>query len=142
MTTDKTFRMKNTYKTYNKVRRLAASIAFAVLSSPLYSYDTQFGTTNYEGTGSQNIVDMAAYVLTFTSFAVDTCYLIATILGLYSAATIVVKLHTGEEGFTKSVVTLVGACLFLVTITVLFPGFFGFSTAGSLGNGRNLLKFW
>ena len=32
----------------------------------------------------------------------------------------------GEDGITKSVVTLVGACLFLIGAFLVFPAFFGY----------------
>lgn len=37
-----------------------------------------------------------------------------------------VKMNTGEDGITKSVVTLVGACLFLIGAFLVFPAFFGY----------------
>ena len=35
-------------------------------------------------------------------------------------------LATGEDGITKSILTLVGACLFLIGAFVVFPAFFGY----------------
>jgi hypothetical protein len=35
-------------------------------------------------------------------------------------------MQAGEEGFTKSIIILVGSCLFLLGATIVLPAFFGF----------------
>lgn len=45
---------------------------------------------------------------------------------IVSGFQIYVKMNTGEDGITKSVVTLVGACLFLIGAFLVFPAFFGY----------------
>ena len=48
------------------------------------------------------------------------------ILVIVSGFQIYVKMNTGEDGITKSIVTLVGACLFLIGAFFVFPAFFGY----------------
>lgn len=58
-----------------------------------------------------------------------TFQLVSTIAGIcviVSGFQIYVKMNTGEDGITKSVVTLVGACLFLIGAFLVFPAFFGY----------------
>ena len=50
----------------------------------------------------------------------------AGICVIVSGFQIYVKMNTGEDGITKSVVTLVGACLFLIGAFLVFPAFFGY----------------
>lgn len=35
-------------------------------------------------------------------------------------------MNQGEDGIAKSIMTLVGACLFLIGASVVFPAFFGY----------------
>ena len=52
-------------------------------------------------------------------------YATAAVLAIYSATTIYIKLQTGDEGFLKSVMMLLGAILFLFSAVWVLPGFFG-----------------
>ena len=36
------------------------------------------------------------------------------------------KMNTGEDGVVKSIVSLVGACLFIIGASIVFPAFFGY----------------
>ena len=83
------------------------------------------GTTDYSG-NTGRLYDMVTYVLTMCSYVAQLMYAIATLLSLYSATNIYIKMQTGEEGFTKSVVILIGSLIFLCVSTVVFPSFFGF----------------
>ena len=71
------------------------------------------GTTDYSGS-SGKLYDMLLYA-------------IAAVLSIYSATSIYIKLQAGEEGFTKSVMVLVGSCLFMIGATIVMPAFFGFN---------------
>ena len=37
------------------------------------------------------------------------------------------KMNTGEGDVTKSIMMLIGACLFMIGATILFPAFFGYN---------------
>lgn len=64
-------------------------------------------------------VQHVLYVLYF-------CYAVATILAIVSALQIYIKMNTGEDGITKSIVALFGACLFIIGASIVFPAFFGY----------------
>ena len=83
------------------------------------------GTTDYSG-NTGRLYDMVTYVLTMCSYVAQLMYAIATLLSLYSATNIYIKMQTGEEGFTKSGIILIGSLIFLCVSTVVFPSFFGF----------------
>ena len=44
----------------------------------------------------------------------------------HSALQIYIKMNTGEDGVTKSILTLIGASLFMIGASILFPAFFGY----------------
>ena len=45
---------------------------------------------------------------------------------IVSVCQIYIKMNTGEDGITKHILTLVGACLFIIGATIVFPAFFGY----------------
>ena len=94
------------------------------------------GSTDYSGSMGR-LYDMVVYVLNMCVFTMRLMYAVASVLAIYSATNIYIKLQAGEEGFTKSVLVLVGSCLFLVGATAVMPAFFGFS----YGN-TSTLKIW
>ena len=56
------------------------------------------------------------------------CCAIAGVYVIVSVCQIYIKMNTGEDGITKSIMTLVGACLFLIGAFYVFPAFFGYRT--------------
>ena len=54
------------------------------------------------------------------------CCAIAGVYVIVSVCQIYIKMNTGEDGITKSIMTLVGACLFLIGAFYVFPVFFGY----------------
>lgn len=84
------------------------------------------GSTDYSGS-SGRLYNMVIYVLGMCSVVLQLLYAIATLFSLYSATNIYIKMQAGEEGFTKSVMVLVGSILFLLSATIVMPAFFGFN---------------
>jgi hypothetical protein len=83
------------------------------------------GTTDYSG-NSGRLYNMVVFVLTCCTAVLYLLYAIAALLSIYSATSIYIKMQAGEEGFTKSVIVLVGSCIFLLIATIVLPAFFGF----------------
>lgn len=76
--------------------------------------------------GADALASAHDYTVTMMLFVVYLAYAIAGIVVVVSALQIYIKMNTGEDGITKSIMTLVGACLFLIAATVVFPAFFGY----------------
>lgn len=89
------------------------------------------GGTNYSLT-AQALADMTDEIVLTMGYVVGLLYAVASLLAIYNATVIYIKLNAGEEGFTKSVMMLVGAILFLIGATLVLPAFFGYN-AGSSG---------
>ena len=51
----------------------------------------------------------------------------AAIVAIIGALQIYFKMTTGEGDITKSIMMLVGACLFMIGAFILFPAFFGYN---------------
>ena len=60
-------------------------------------------------------------------YIVYLCYAVAGIVVIVSALQIYIKMNTGEGDVTKSIMMLIGACLFMIGATILFPAFFGYN---------------
>ena len=65
------------------------------------------------------IVYHVLYVLYLT-------YAVAAVMVIISALQIYIKMNTGEDGVTKSILTQIGASLFMIGASILFPAFFGY----------------
>lgn len=76
--------------------------------------------------GADALASAHDYAVTMMLYIVYLCYSIAEVVVIVSALQIYIKMNTGEEGITKSIMTLVGACIFLIAATVVFPAFFGY----------------
>ena len=56
-----------------------------------------------------------------------TMMLYVVLVAVIGALQIYIKMQTGEGDITKSIMMLLGACLFMIGAYVLFPAFFGYS---------------
>ena len=90
-----------------------------------YAAFAKSGSVNYSW-GADALATMHDYVVTMMLYVQYICCAIAGVYVIVSCFQIYVKMNTGEDGITKSILTLVGACLFLIGAFVVFPAFFGY----------------
>lgn len=103
-------------------RLLLLLCCFMLVAVRMKAYDC--GSVDYSQ-GSSALHDLAAYILTVMQYVVYILYAVASLLSLYSASVIYIKLNTGEEGLLKPCLMLFGAILFLGAVTYVMPAFFG-----------------
>ena len=84
------------------------------------------GSVDYSW-GADALASMHDYVVTMMLYILWLAYAFAAIMAIISALQIYIKINTGEEGVTKSIMTLVGACLFIIGASIVFPAFFGYN---------------
>ncbi len=87
------------------------------------------GETRYSW-GADALHEAAVYILSIMEYVVGILYVIASLTALYSATSIYIKLMSGEEGFVKSLMVLIGAILFLIGATIVMPAIFGINWSG------------
>ena len=104
-----------------KLKTALMALCFAL---PLSSY-AKCGGVNYSW-GADALASMHDYVVTMMLYVLYICYAVAAVFAVVSALQIYIKMNTGEDGITKSIVTLVGACLFIIGASIVFPVFFGY----------------
>jgi hypothetical protein len=84
------------------------------------------GSVDYSW-GADALASMHDYVVTMMLYILWLAYAFAAIMAIISALQIYIKMNTGEEGVAKSIMTLVGACLFIIGASIVFPAFFGYN---------------
>lgn len=67
------------------------------------------------------------YTVTMMLYVVYLSYAVAGLVAIIGALQIYLKMQTGEGDITKSIMMLVGACLFMIGAYILFPAFFDYS---------------
>lgn len=82
----------------------------------------------------QALKDMTEEIVLTMGYVVALMYAVAAVLSVYGATVVYIKMTTGEPGIVKSIMQLVGTCLFLITAFVVLPAFFGYTTSGMFNN--------
>lgn len=83
------------------------------------------GGVNYSW-GADALASMHDYVVTMMLYVLYICYALATVVGVISALQITIKMNIGEDGVKKAIMMLVGAILFIISASIVFPAFFGY----------------
>ena len=83
------------------------------------------GSVNYSW-GADALASMHDFVVTMMLYVLYVCYAVASVFAVIAALQIYIKMNTGEDGITKHILTLGGACLFIIGATIVFPAFFGY----------------
>lgn len=98
-------------------------ILFTLCSTIPYPVLAKCGGVN-NSWGADALATMHDYVVTMMLFVLYLAYAFAAILAIVSALQIYIKMNSGEDGITKSIMQLVGACLFIISASVVFPALF------------------
>ena len=78
--------------------------------------------------GAEALARMHDFVVTMMMYVTYLTYTVASIVAVISALQIYIKINVGEEGVAKSIMTLIGAILFLIGATMVMPAVFGYQT--------------
>lgn len=76
--------------------------------------------------GAEALARQHDFVVTMMLYVLYLIYAIASIVVIYSSLQIYIKMNTGEDGVKKEIMRVVGACLFLIGASTVFPAFFGY----------------
>lgn len=117
-------------KNYTIYRRLVMLLFGLLTVANVGAVTVSNGGVNYSLT-AQALAEMTEEVVLTMGYVVGLLYAVASLLAIYNATIIYIKMQTGEEGFTKSVLMLLGAILFLIGATIVMPAFFGYSVGSS-----------
>lgn len=76
--------------------------------------------------GAEALALMHDFVVTMMLYVLYLLYAIAAIVAIYASLQIYIKMNTREEGITREIMMVAGACLFIIGASVVFPAFFGY----------------
>lgn len=76
--------------------------------------------------GADALALMHDYVVTMMMYVLYLLYAVAAIVAIYASLQIYIKMNTREEGITREIMMVVGACLFIIGASIVFPAFFGY----------------
>lgn len=105
-------------------RKCIGVLAAMMLCYPIRG-SAKCGGVNYSW-GADALSTMHDYVVTMMLYVQYIIYAVAGGFAVIAAFQIYIKMNTGEDGITKHILTLVGACLFIIGATIVFPAFFGY----------------
>lgn len=101
---------------------LLALVCCVLQSLPVFA---RSGSVDYSW-GAGSLATMHDYVVTMMLYVLYIVYAIASIVAIIASVQIYIKMTNGEEGVVKSIQLVVGACLFLIGASIVFPAFFGY----------------
>lgn len=107
-----------------RIPHLAALMIFVSLSNAL-PLSAKSGSVDYSW-GADALANAHDFTVTMMLYVLYLCYAVAAIMTIISALQIYFKMQTGEGEVTKSIMTLIGACLFMIGASIVFPAFFGY----------------
>ena len=64
----------------------------------------------------------------YVPYVVKLCYAIAGVVAIVGAISVYIKMNNEEQDVKKSIMMIVGACIFLVAAAQALPLFFGISS--------------
>ena len=105
-----------------KVRRLTGVLLGACAALPA---SAKCGGVDYSW-GADALALMHDYVVTMMLYVLYLLYAVAAIVAIYASLQIYIKMNTREEGITREIMMVVGACLFIIGASIVFPAFFGY----------------
>ena len=104
---------------------------FAILSICIMLFQPMLASAKCGGVdyswGAVALTNAHDFTVTMMLYVVYLVYAIAAIVAIIGALQIYIKMNTGEGDVTKSIMMLIGACLFMIGATILFPAFFGYN---------------
>ena len=109
-----------------KNNQLIGVILSGILLSLPMSASAKWGGVDYSW-GADALANAHDYTVTMMLYVVYLSYAVAGLVAIIGTLQIYLKMQTGEGDITKSIMMLVGACLFMIGAYILFPAFFGYS---------------
>ena len=79
--------------------------------------------------GADALATAHDYVVTMMLYVLYLVYAVSSIVAIIGALQIYFKMTTGEGDVSKSIMMLIGAILFIIGASIVFPAFYGYNIA-------------
>lgn len=114
-----------------KLTLLTMTAAMFLMAMPLSATTRKpVGGVDYSW-GVDGLSAMTRFVTTMMTLTMGITFAIAGTVSIIGALNIYIKMSTGQEGVTKSIMMLIGAVIFMIGATMVMPAFFGWSYNGA-----------
>lgn len=78
--------------------------------------------------GASALAKAHDFAVTMMTYVLYVCYAVGSIMAIISSFIIYIRMQTHEGETAKSFLTLLGAILFMIGASIVFPAFFGYHT--------------
>lgn len=75
--------------------------------------------------GTKALQEVTTGIIKYIPYVQNLIYAIAGVVAVIGSIQVYMKMNNGDQDVSKSIMMLVGACLFLVAAAVALPKFFG-----------------
>lgn len=103
--------------------RLCALVAVSLTFNAATAL-AQSGGAGYEA-GKNAISQASEQIAQYVPIATKLCYAIAGVVAIVGAISVYVKMNNEEQDVKKSIMMIIGACVFLIAAAQALPLFFG-----------------
>ena len=76
--------------------------------------------------GTNALTTVAEEIAKYVPIVVKLCYAVGSVMAIISALLIYFKMQYHEGEVVKNIMTLLGAVLFIIGASIVFPAFFGY----------------
>ena len=104
--------------------RCCVGVALGIFASTCKALAQAGGGAGYEA-GKNAISQASEQIAQYVPIATKLCYAIAGVVAIVGAISVYVKMNNEEQDVKKSIMMIIGACVFLLIATYVLPGFFG-----------------
>lgn len=103
-------------------KRLSILLLASVLPTAI---SAKCGAVDYSW-GASALASAHDFVVTMMLYVLYLIYAVGAIVVVYGSMQVYIKITMGEQGIVKDIMMLVGACLFLIGASTVFPALFGY----------------
>ncbi|WP_308529653.1 DUF4134 domain-containing protein [uncultured Prevotella sp.] len=106
-------------------RVFCSRIAMAAVAATISVYGHAQGTAAGLDAGKTAITQTTTSLKAYIPVITNLCYIIAGIVAILGALSVYNKMNNEEQDVKKSIMMVVGACIFLIAAAKALPAFFG-----------------
>lgn len=114
-----------TNKKHRFITAILATVMLFIRGTPVAAQTLVDGGAVDYNMGAEGLYNMTEFLLVMMHYVTLLVMAIAALTALANAFMIYQKMNNQEGDVSKSILSMVGACLFLLIASYVLPGFFG-----------------
>ena len=107
-----------------RVVRCCVMTVLSMVLGVTHAFAQAAGGAGYEA-GKNAISEASEQIAQYVPIATKLCYAIAGVVAIVGAISVYVKMNNEEQDVKKSIMMIIGACVFLIAAAQALPLFFG-----------------